>query len=311
MRIGILEPSDFSPRAIEMLSGIGEVTCLCDSSDMDRFISDKEVLFIRLAHRINDAFLASASSLRVVCTPTTGLNHIDVDACRDKGIKIISLQHEQEFLATIRATPEHTFGLVLALLRNYAAVLRINKPSACNRELYKGEEIYGNHVGIIGFGRIGKCLAQYFSAFGAAYIGFYDTNTDIKDMYGAARVDSLEALINASQIIVLCASYSASSHKMINRELIDSMKGHYFINTARGELIDEPYLLQKIQTGHFKGVALDVIANESDRCNLDPIFDISPVFNFIYTPHIGGATCTSMLRTEEQITARLLEQYAS
>jgi len=308
VRIGILEPSDFSPRAIELLSELGDVEQYSGSESPASFVSGKDALFIRLAYQIDRSFLEYASSLRYLCTPTTGLNHVDMQACRDNGVRVLCLKGEQDFLASIRATPEHTFGLVLALLRNYATAFRIGSVESCDRDLYKGEEVYKNRVGIIGFGRVGKRLAQYFSVFGASSICFYDTDANIEGVHDAYRVDSVGAVIEQSDIVLLCASYSADSEMMIGRGQIDKMKGRYFVNTARGELVDEEYLLEKVQSGHFKGVALDVITNETDKRRFFPFLEVSPSHNFLITPHISGATYTSMHRTEEFIASRLLEE---
>ena len=308
MLIGILEPSDFSPVALHMLSGIGDVEQLTTGGDLREFVADKEVLFIRLAYRIDKELLQSALNLRYICSPTTGLNHIDVEACEAKDIKILCLKGEREFLVSIRATPEHTFGLVLALLRNYASALRINTLDKCNRDLYKGEEIYNSEIGIIGFGRIGKRLAEYFSVFDASAIHFYDIDPNVVGEHKAIRVDSIETLISKSNMIFLCASYTEGLKGMIDSHLIDCMWGKYFINTARGELVDEPYLLEKIRTNWFKGVAIDVIANETEKNSFAPFLEIDPSVNFLFTPHIGGATYTSMHRTEEFIASRLKEE---
>ena len=118
MQVGILEAKDFSKDAISKLSEIANVE-LYKSDNINIFLENKEVLFIRLDYFIDKNFLDKAKKLKYICTPTTGLNHIDLALCKERGVEIISLKGEYEFLSTIRATPEHTFGLVMSLLRNY------------------------------------------------------------------------------------------------------------------------------------------------------------------------------------------------
>jgi len=303
MRIGILEPKDFSKKALDMLNSIGEVT-LFDGEDLDKYIADKEILFIRLAYFIGNNFLQKAKNLRYICTPTTGLNHIDLEECEKKQIEIISLKGEYNFLSSIRATPEHTIGLVLSLLRNYKdAFLSDNNPH-WDREKHKGFELYENSVGIIGFGRVGKVLAKYFKAFGAK-IYFNDIDDSIQEIHGAVKLPSPEDVIKKSNIVILSASYTESNHQFFDKKKIGLLENKYFINTARGELVDEEYLITKIDQNFFKGIAVDVIRNEQSNNNLDKLLKLVEENNLIITPHIAGATYSSMHRTEEFIVNKL------
>lgn len=303
MQIGILEPKDFSQKAIEMFSSIGKVS-LFDGKDLDGFIADKEVLFIRLANFIGNNFLEKSKNLKYICTPTTGLNHIDLEECEKKCIKIVSLKGEYEFLSTIRATPEHTFGLILSLLRNYKEAFLNQKNNKWDRELYKGFELYENSVGIVGFGRVGKILAKYFEAFGAK-VYFYDIDDSMQEIHSANKLSGIEEVINQSNIVILSASYTESNHQFFDKKYIDLLDKKYFINTARGELVDEGYLITKIEQNFFKGVAIDVIQNEQSNNNLDKLLKLTESNNLIVTPHIAGATYSSMYRTEEFIVYKL------
>ena len=303
MRVGILEPKDFSKKAIKELNELGIVE-LFDGKDLDGFIADKEIIFIRLGNFIGNDFLEKAKNLKYICTPTTGLNHIDLEACKKRDIKIVSLKDEYEFLSTIRATPEHTFGLVLSLLRNYKEAFLSENNNKWDREKYKGFELYENSVGIIGFGRVGKILAKYFESFGTN-VCFYDIDDSICEFHSAIKVSSIEEVINQSNIVILSASYTESNHQFFGRKYIDLLKNKYFINTARGELVDEEYLITKIEQNFFKGIAVDVIQNEQSNNSLEKILELTNTNNLIVTPHIAGATYSSMYRTEEFIVSKL------
>lgn len=305
MQIGILESKDFSTDVIKKLSFIGEVNFF-DGSEINSFVANKEVLFIRLNYFIGKDILDHATKLKYICTPTTGLNHIDLEECKKRDIKIISLKEESDFLSTIRATPEHTFGLVLSLLRNYKSAFLNQENNEWYRELYKGSELYGKNIGIIGLGRVGKILAKYFSAFDAN-VYFYDIDTTIQ-RDTAKREKNIEKLIVKSDIVLLCASYSSANEKFFDRKYIDLLENKFFINTARGELIDEEYLLNTIRKGVFKGIALDVITNETSQNNLDEFVELSEKNNLILTPHIAGATYESMWKTEDFIYQKLYEE---
>ena len=303
MRIGILEPLEFSIKALQSLKLMGDVS-LFDGKNLKEFISNKEIIFTRLNYFLGEKQLQKAYSLKYICSPTTGFNHLDINYINKKNIKIISLKGENNFLSDIRATSEHTLGLILSLLRNYRNSF-ISDQNKFNRDLYKGYEIYNNKIGIIGFGRIGKLLSKYIESFnGQCY--FYDKDDDVMSSNRAQKVNSIEELIDRCNIICLCASYDNENHQFFNIDYIDKMKGKFLINTSRGELVDEKHLIRRINEGFFKGVAIDVISNESKKSNnLKKFLNINKDINFIITPHIGGATYTSMKRTEEFIVNKL------
>lgn len=303
MQIGILEPKNFSKIAKTSLRELGNVS-LFDGNNLSKFIIDKDVLFIRLAHFINQKFLNQAKNLKYLCSPTTGTNHIDLDKCEKSGIKVISLKGESSFLYNIRATPEHTFGLIISIIRNYKNAFLNQKNDIWNKEPYTGVELYKNSIGIIGFGRVGKILAKYFEAFGAK-VFFFDQDDKVKEVYGAVKMSSIENVLNNSNIIILCTSYLDSNKCFFNKKYIDLLENKYFINTSRGENVDENYLMLKIQQNFFKGVAIDTIQNEQSKNNLEMLLKLTRKFNLIITPHISGTTYNSMHKTEEFICKKL------
>ncbi len=306
MKIGIVESHNFSKEAIKMLDTIGVVTSFDKSvCTLERFISDKDVLFVRLKYFYSEDLLSSAQNLKYICTPTTGLNHIDLEYAKKSNIHIISLKGELDFLKTITATSEHTFGLVLSLLRFYKRAFSEKRVTNENRNLVRGHELNSSKIGIIGLGRIGSHLVKYFNAFGAE-INFYDIDDSITNSL-AKKCLSLENLVEVSDIIILTASYSSENKKMIGSNIIDLMKDKYFVNTSRGELVDEEYLLNCVSKRFFSGVAIDVFNNEQGLLNnAEKIMQLSSMdLNFIYTPHMGGATKSSMKKTEDFIANRL------
>ena len=303
MRIGILEGDHFSALAREMLAGIGIVEVF-DRGSREAFLADKEVLFVRLGYRIDHEFLDDTPRLKLLCSPTTGHNHLDEAALLSRRIGLISLRGERVFLERIRATPEHTLGLMLAMLRNYrSAFLGLNNHH-WDRDRCRGDELFGMKVGIIGLGRVGGIVADYLRALGAC-VGYADICPEAS-RDGCERYASLATLIEASELVVMCASYVDGQPPILDRQLISLLGGKYFTNTARGELVDEAALLELVRQGLMKGVATDVIANENGPNRLDEWLEVSRGRNVIVTPHIAGATWTSMAATEEFIAHKLM-----
>lgn len=176
-----------------------------------------------------------------------------------------------------------------------------------DRYKYWGQELFENNIGIIGFGRVGKLLAKYFKCFGAN-VFFYDIDPGIKSKDNSTRVNSIKRLIEVSNIILLCVSYSPENNEFFNKKYIDLLENKFFINTSRGELIDEDYLMKKIEENHFKGIALDVISNETEmNNNLNNFVKLTEKRNFILTPHIAGLTLDSVHKTEDFIVRKLKE----
>src|SRR5690606_14819781 len=125
----------------------------------------------------------------------------------------------------------------------------------------------------------------------------------------ATSCNSLDELINSSDIVVLTASYQMEKSPILGKSQIHKLQNKFFINTARAELTDELYLLQMAKNNHFKGLAIDVITNEQEEENLlSEWLAIDSKNNIIITPHIGGATYTSMHRTEEFITDKFISR---
>lgn len=267
------------------------------------FLAPLDALFVRLAYRIDSQFLDMAPRLRWLCSPTTGNNHIDEKVLADRGVRLINLRGERMFLDTIRATPEHTFGLVLAVLRRYGPAFSRITSTDWNRDACRGEELFGNTVGIIGLGRVGYRVATYCSAFGANVV--WCDQADVPSEPEWVRLADILSVISESRVVVLCASYSFGQFPLLGEREIMALSGRYFVNTSRGELVDEPLLLAALREKLLAGAAVDVISDETHNNRLHEWHALLPHTNLIITPHIGGATFESMARTEIFIAKKL------
>ncbi|MGH1376949.1 MAG: NAD(P)-dependent oxidoreductase [Alphaproteobacteria bacterium] len=306
-----LEPADYSPEAREIIETRsylkdGPIT----RTSLKEDIGDYDCIIVRLGHKIDKDLLENAKKLKVIVSATTGLNHIDIEEAKSCGIVILSLKGETEFLETVTATAEHTIGLMLSLIRQTPQAYNSVMDGKWDRNLFKGHDLFGKTLGIIGYGRLGKIVAKYAAAFGMTVIAY-----DIQNINNDEPVESasLNSVLSQSDIITLHASYSPENEGFIDKSCFDKMKkGAVFINTARGEIIDEKALLEALETRHLSGAALDVISNEQDLLTV-PISDnllykyACKHENLILTPHIGGATYDSMYKTEVFMAHKLVE----
>ena len=161
------EPLNYSEQAHQILQGIGDVTSIqLDQAGLLSRIGEFDVLIIRLAHKIDRSILDAGTHLQAIVTATTGVDHIDVEYAEKKQIEILSLRGEFDFLRTIPATAEHTWALLLSLIRNIPQALASTISGHWDRDQFKGHDLAGRRLGIVGLGRIGGKIAKYGLAFG-------------------------------------------------------------------------------------------------------------------------------------------------
>ncbi|MEZ6855065.1 NAD(P)-dependent oxidoreductase [Halodesulfovibrio aestuarii] len=276
--------------------------------------ANAEIIVTRLGTQFSRATLKKFRKLKCICTPTTGLNHIDLSAALDLSIAIVSLKGETEFLREITATAELTWSLILNLVRNVPKAVKSVTQGHWNRDSFIGYELKGKQLGIIGYGRLGSIVHRYADAFGMSVVA-YDPNLEEQSV-SVTRV-ALEELLEQSDFISLHASYSSNVGTILPKAKLSLIKhGAYFINTARGELVDEECLIALLTSGQLAGVALDVLSSEYDKLS-DAMLSESMLSaieagqNLLITPHIGGVTHDSMRNTEKFIIGKLISKFSN
>jgi len=306
MRIVVSESAGFAAPAAVVLQELGEVTWGdFDRQSLLRSLRDAEVLWVRLRHAIDERILNSAPRLRWIATPTTGLNHIDLEVASRLGIQVLSLRGEVEFLSNLRATAELTLALMLALLRHLPGAFEHARAGLWNRDLFRGLELHRRVVGIVGYGRLGKIVARYLLTFGAQVMA-----TDRRPVAAdpGVIVMDLAELLGLSDIVTLHAGLEPENAGFFDRNCFGRMKpGSFFVNTARGELIDESALLECLRSGRLSGAALDVVTDEwSTEKTAHPLVKYASRYsNLLLTPHIGGCTAESMSQAETFLASLL------
>lgn len=306
-KILIAEPLDFTPEAVRILEQAGEVDLRAiGDEEMQKAFQEYDVCWFRLSRKIDRKVLGDNPRCSLVASATTGLDHIDLDACEELGIKVISLRGEAEFLKTVRATAELTIGLSLALIRHIPAAAESVKKGEWNRDLFRGNELYSKTAGIVGVGRLGSIVAEYFKAFGMDVIGY-----DPRPRWAfekAERVDSLSELFSRSDLISVHAVYNEATKHLIGEDEFSAMKvGAFLVNTSRGGVIDEDALLRALRSGKLAGAALDVLQGEPNIDANHPLIAYARENeNLLIVPHIGGNTYESFVKTETFIAEKIV-----
>jgi len=301
IRILNAEPDNYSPEARQILTSIGEVVeKRLSQAELSKWVSDFDVLIVRLGLTVNREVIEAGHRLCAIVSATTGLDHIDVDFAESRGIAVISLKGETEFLRSIPATAEHTWGLLLALVRHIPQAFESVRAGEWNRDAFRGRDLDGKRLGIVGLGRIGEKVARYGLAFGMQVAAFDPYRNDWPE--GILRCSTLEDLLRRSDILSLHVPLNAETYHMIGeRELGLLPRGAVLVNTARGAVVDEKALVAALKGGHLAGAAVDVIENEFDMqvYRNNPLVDYARQYDsLLITPHLGGATVESMAATE-------------
>lgn len=300
----IAESRGFPAAARRQLERHGEVILAdLDRSGLETAIRHAQVLWVRLRYHIDEPLLDLAPALTIIATPTTGLTHVDTAAVERRGIRLVSLRGQTDFLKDVRATAEHTIGLMLALMRHIPEAAAHAAGGGWDRNLFRGTELYGKTVGIVGYGRLGRIVGRYLRAFDARVLAADPNVFEMSD--GVQRV-SLEHLLLASDIVTLHVNLCDETRRFFGRREFSLLKpGSFFVNTSRGELVDEPALIEALRSGRISA-AVDVITNEHAAGS--PLIGLP---NLLITPHIGGCTVESMQKTEVFLAAKVADLLAA
>jgi D-3-phosphoglycerate dehydrogenase len=310
MRILLAEKSSFSTHGVQALSEIAPTDALDLSQDeLQDAIKDYDILVVRLGLHVDKSVLVSSERIRVVGTPTTGLDHIDLEAARERNVAVLSLKGERAFLDEVYATAEHTFALLLSLIRQIPAAFQAVKDYTWRRDLYRGTELYDKVLGIVGFGRLGRMVYKYGLGFGMKVLVYDPFQQTLPARVGACA--SLKDLLRSSDVISLHVPLNADTQGMLSDEEFALIRPEsVLINTSRGAIIDEAALLRALQSKGLAGAALDVLCDEHllDGVKTNSLIEYaSNHSNLIITPHIGGATQESVEKADLFLANKIAE----
>jgi D-3-phosphoglycerate dehydrogenase len=256
-----------------------------------------------------DLNLLEFSKVQIVACASTGINHIKLRAGNLDNTKIYSLRDTPETLKRLTSAAEFSFGLLLALAKRLIPATRTVQSGIWNRAEFPGVILKEKKLGLIGFGRIGGAMAMYAKSFGME-VGFYDPYILDKPVE-ILEYDSIEKLVTNSDFISLHVPYIETGEiPLITKHIFSMFKnGSYFINTSRGELIDEAGLIAGIDSGKICGAALDVLVGEPDiSSNLIYKYAQKTGANVVFTPHIAGYSIENVKIATMGILSHLVSQ---
>ena len=241
-----------------------------------------------------DKELLENTSIKTINSCSTGLNHIDLDYCKENNIEIQCHKNDYDLINELPSTSELAFSLMLSLLRQIPQGQKHVSEYSWDYTQFMGRQIKGLKVGIVGYGRLGKMMYDFCTAFGANVM-VYDpyVKEQLSDSFLLnSWCTSLKKLFKFSDVVSLHVHVTDETKYMINKDLFVSVKKDlYIINTSRGEIVNELDIVNALNTGKLTGYGTDVIENEFDDLTKSPIINaMNSGENIIVTPHVGGMT---------------------
>jgi D-3-phosphoglycerate dehydrogenase len=287
MTFQVLVPDNLNKAGLDTLTAAGELAVTAPGK-MSRAqtlaaIPDAHALIVRSDTTVDVEMLAQAKNLKVVVRAGVGVDNIDLNECTARGIVVMNTPD-----ANTVSAAEHTVALILALARHIPQADRSLRDGHWERKKFTGIQLNGKTLGIIGFGRVGRAVAERVRCLGVNEIA-YDpfVPEDIARHLGLSLVPRIDELFERADIISLHAVITDETREIINAQAIAQMKdGVLIINAARGALINNADLAAALKSGKVAGAALDVYDVEPPSPG-NPLLGLD---NVVYTPHLGAST---------------------
>ena len=293
--LNTLDVSDI-PEFSYIFNKIGKLVNIeADRNKVLKEIIDADVYLASASIKIDDEFLNNAHKLKVIGSPSTGTDHMNLELVNNKGIVCFDISKEFELINSFTATSELVFTLLLALLRKLVTAIGDTEKGIWSREKHSGLQLYGKNFGIIGLGRLGNISARIAKGFGMNVLA-YDIND--KNKKNIKMVD-LDTLAKESDFVSIHVHLNETTEGMINKNFFSKMKSSaIIINTSRGKIINETDLLDALNKKLIAAAGLDVIDGEwlsKNELYNHPLIKYSRHNNnLLITPHIGGSTKESI-----------------
>jgi phosphoglycerate dehydrogenase-like enzyme len=294
-KVLVITPVRHISGVADTLESIGDVTYLDDPSieQVITVIGEYDAIFTnpnKSKVYIGREVLDAATKLKVICTASTGTNHIDKPYATELGLPILSLTEERDVINRISSTAELAFALTLAGLRYLVKGHLSALAGEWDYTQFIGRQMDLLTVGVIGYGRLGSIYSKYCKAFNSRVL-VYDPYKLIKDD-DIEQFDSLQSMLEISDIVAIHVHVTDETLGMINQNCFDSMKEDVLIvNTARGDIVNERDLVAFLKNNPSARVGTDVLVDEVRNRMDSPLLKYAMACDqVIITPHVGGMT---------------------
>ena len=301
MAFRVLVSDPLAKDAVEEMKGAGlavDVKTDMSPEELIATIPDYAAIVVRSATKVRKEVIDAAANLKLIVRAGVGLDNIDVDYAKSKGIEVRNTPG-----ASTNSVAELALGHILSLARHIGRGTVSLRAGKWEKKALKGVEITGKTLGIVGIGRIGQALAKKAHALGMSVIAFdkFITQSPLPEI---VTMVPFAALLARSDFISLHIPFDPNEGATIGKNEFEMMKdGVRIVNCARGGVIDEDALADALASGKVAGAALDVFATEPPDVN-------SPLFrqeNLSLTPHIGASTVEAQARVGSEAAKIVIE----
>lgn len=295
MKITLVDKtSDLAETQMKKLSSLGDLTIFQGipktEDELINRIGNSDIIIVGWSS-ITKRVISKAKNLKMISIWATGHNNVDIAAANERGVVVSNVP---DYAAT--SVAEHTFSLLLSLVRKIYLSEREIKKGNWNRESFRGFELEGKTIGVIGVGAIGIKVVKLATCFGMKVIVFTKNPSKPRSSNIKITYVDLNTLLHNSDIVTLHVPLNNETERILGEEEFSAMKnGVIILNTSRGKVIDEAALIKALQNGKVYAAGLDVLENEPpEKSNL-----LLNMENVIITPHAASYTNEAVNRCTE------------
>ena len=284
----ILICDNLNQKVYKELETIGDCLDISKSDskekDLTDHIKDSEIVVIRSATKLTKEVLDNAEKLKIIARCGVGVDNIDLEFAKSKNIFVTNSPS-----ANLISVVELTVALIISASRKLSLADAHLKNGQWNRSEFLGYELYGKTLGIVGFGKAGRLVAERMKSFGMSIV-FYDPY--VTDWNGSEESLELDDLLRTADVVSIHVIKTKDTENLISKDKLDLLKQNSIIvNTSRGGVLDEEYLMALLESEKIFGAGLDVYSNEPPE-NVDRYNGL----NLVTTPHIGASTNEAQLK---------------
>lgn len=290
----------FKEQAIAMGYQVDDEPLITRQQTLDK-IKDYVGIAVRTKFRIDAEIFNAAPNLKFVARAGAGLDNIDDKIAFERNIQLINAPE-----GNCDAVGEHAVGLLLSLMNNFRKADIEIRNGIWDREGSRGYELKGKKVGIIGYGFMGQSFAKKLAGFEVDVMAYDKYKTGFSDAF--AREVSMEEIVKHSDVLSLHIPLTTETKQMVTDEYFFHFKKPiFFINTARGEIVNTVAVLNNLKSGKILGAGLDVLEAEKFPALSEQNWynDLKTNDKVILTPHVGGWTFDSYRKISEVLAEKL------
>lgn len=266
---------------------------VADCQDLDSY----DALLVRSATKVTAEVMAKMPRLKIIGRAGVGVDNIDVPEATRRDIVVVNAPDGNTI-----ATAEHTFALMLAMVRQLCRANESIRREEWNRSAFLGTELYGKTLGIIGFGRIGSEVAKRALAFEMEVLAYSRSLTPERAAQAGVKASTVDEILRSADIITVHTPATPETKGLLGEENLKKTRpGVMIINAARGGIVDEEALKSFLASGHVAAAALDVFSQE-------PLanFDLVKMDQVVATPHIAASTKEAQLKVAKVVAEEVL-----